>query len=257
MRLMSFLVLSAQFVCGGALLGVGQSTAPVATSTLQASLLELTGQGAVLQDLTMQGTAEYQAGSTDETGPVTLKANSSGNTRVTLSLPSGVRDEIHTFSNGTAYGASKDKDGLHVVNYKDLVVEPFWFVPELLLKQLSDPAHWVASSSASANTQKSGIDTISLVRNSNPEFRDFVARYGGMQMTFQGTSLQGLHFQVYGNRPNVTPVEMQIAYSNYQPACGHLVPMNIVRYVNGIRQLSISIATVQCNTGLQQTDFSF
>src|SRR5437016_12441307 len=68
-----------------------------ATQLLQQSLAALQGNTSVT-DVTLSGSARRIAGSDDESGTAVLEALTTGQARMDLSLPSGSRSEVVTFT---------------------------------------------------------------------------------------------------------------------------------------------------------------
>src|ERR1700674_951624 len=127
---------------------VAQQTAtssPQALQLLQRSLSALAG-GQTLSDVTLSGTAHRIAGSDDDSGTAVLKALASGASRMDLTLSSGQRSEIRTFSAATPAGAWSGPDGIsHEMAFHNLLAGSSWFFPTFpVAKGLSPTGHVAA-----------------------------------------------------------------------------------------------------------------
>jgi hypothetical protein len=68
--------------------------------TLAAQSVQATAGATVLADATMQGTAEFIAGSDDETGSFTLELKRNQESKLALNLSGGQREEIRQGATG-------------------------------------------------------------------------------------------------------------------------------------------------------------
>jgi len=113
---------------------------PHALSVLHSSFQALTGN-ATVNDATLTGSAEWIAGSDDETGTVVLKTTSSAN-RLDLSLSAGTRSEIRSSTDNGPVGSWIGPDGVsHPVANHNLMTDAGWF-----------PAFTLANLISSSNT---------------------------------------------------------------------------------------------------------
>ena len=129
---LALLVLTAQFASAQQ----SSTSSTQALSLLQKSLAALTGSQSV-SDVTLSGTARRIAGSTDETGTVTVKALAAGAARMDLNLSSGLRSEVINIS-GAPAGNWSGPDGVsHAISNHNLFTDPAWFPAFTLSRLLS------------------------------------------------------------------------------------------------------------------------
>ena len=109
---------------------------PQALTLIASSLKALTG-GVVVNDVILQTTASYVAGSDEETGTATLTASGNQLSLVQLNLSGGPRQEIR---NGPA-GAWSGPDGTaHSMATNNCWMDASWFFPALTLEAVAtDP----------------------------------------------------------------------------------------------------------------------
>jgi hypothetical protein len=94
---------------------------------LVASMAALTGGNAV-QDVTLQGTANYTAGSTQSTGPATLEALGHLQSSLMLSLASGQQGEIQNGAQAAWIGTNGQQN---LEALQNSLYPAAWFFPAL------------------------------------------------------------------------------------------------------------------------------
>src|SRR6185437_5886025 len=136
-----------------------QSPAPIpaprdaqAVALLQRSLAALTDTITV-SDVTLNGSANWIAGSDNETGSATLKATIIGQGRIDLSLSGGQRSEVIDVSQAAPVGSWCGPDGTwHAIVAHNLMTDPTWFFPIFLINRVLSGANY-AVSAEDAETQ--------------------------------------------------------------------------------------------------------
>ena len=107
---------------------------PAALALVSKSLQAVAGATA-LADITLQASATYIAGSDQEMGPATLVALGNQQSKVTLSLTNGQRQEIRA---GTA-GVWVGPDGTaHAMASHDCFIDASWFYPAFTLVAMAN-----------------------------------------------------------------------------------------------------------------------
>lgn|ERR1035437_1896537 len=79
---------------------------PQAVSFTSKSIAALTGENAI-SDVTLTGSVTWSGGASPETGTTTLLASGTGESRMSLALPSGTRTEIRDASTGVPNSGGK------------------------------------------------------------------------------------------------------------------------------------------------------
>src|SRR5262249_30572279 len=98
-----------------------------APALLQQSLGALTGSTSI-SDVILTGSARRIAGSDNESGTVSLKALSSGATRLDFTFPSGPRSESKSFDSSGPTGSWSGPDGVaHAIANHNLMNDWGWF----------------------------------------------------------------------------------------------------------------------------------
>src|SRR5437879_11261562 len=104
---------------------------PQAVALAVSALTALTG-GAPVNDVALTGAATQIAGSTRETGTVTLKAKGTQESRIDLALSGGRHTQIRNQAPGYAQGAWSGPDAIsHPIALHNCRNDALWFFPPL------------------------------------------------------------------------------------------------------------------------------
>jgi hypothetical protein len=104
---------------------------PKAVSFASKSIVALTG-GQAIKDATLTGSVTWAGGASPETGTATLLASGTGESRMSLVLPTGTRTETRDASTGVARGqwiAQSGESGLFALD--NYATDAVWFFPAL------------------------------------------------------------------------------------------------------------------------------
>ena len=233
-----------------------------ASEILNRSLGMMMDAGKPVRDITLSGTVEYIAGSTDEQGTIMMKATSDGSSRVDTSLPSGDTSESVIWSQAGFTGENKDAKGkLHSTSSQNLMTNSAWFSPVLLLQHFA--RHNSEDNVASAwigETDGSSMEhlTWSLHSlNAKPGADKELQRLSRMDIFLdrETSLLDHLTYQSHSDRNSQINFRIEVRYSDYQATDGIQIPMHIQRYLNGVLSLDIHISSVVLNNGLAPTQF--
>jgi hypothetical protein len=229
---------------------------PQALDLIASSLKALTGPVAV-NDVTLQATASYVAGSDEETGTATLTARGNQESLVQLNLSGGARQEIR---NGRAGAWSGPDATVHSMANHNCLTDASWFFPALMLQAIAaDPqlsvsylgpdtskgatlihlqvAHTLAYLSAGANQIIQTLSTMHIYfdpKSSLPLVLDFYT-----------------HPDVDANRDLL----VEIQFGNYQNASGWLVPFHIQKFFQRSLLLDLTVTNVLVNSGVPDSAF--
>jgi hypothetical protein len=234
-------------------------TPTVATSSAQAATLlaqsakALTG-ATVVNDVTLTGSAEWIAGSEDETGTATYKGLNNAY-RLDLTFRNGTRSEIVSPTNGMPSGNWIGLDGgLHAIAKHNLTADPGWFPTFTLGNLMSSPnsaLNYVGQETRNGST----VIHISAYQQSPNISADVASR---MQHFTQveiyldpSTFLPVLY--TYNSHPDdnaLVDLPTEIRYSNYQNVAGVQMPFHIQKYVNSTLAIDIHLQSASLNNGL-------
>jgi len=236
-----------------------QSTTAVQPGTLlQQSLAAQIGNTSV-SDVTLTGTARRIAGSDDESGTVTLKALSSGATRLDFNFPSGPRSEFKSFVSNTPHGTPTGEwsgpDGaFHPMAGHNLVNDWSWF-----------PLFTLA---AALNTQNSTVSLVgtetrngqSVVHLSLSQQFPSLSSSGASLMTHlsqidifldAATSLPAsITYNIHPDNNAIQDIPVDLHFSDYRATNGAQIPFHIQKFINNSLSLDIQFQSAALNSGL-------
>lgn len=211
--------------------------------------------GTAISSIQLAGTANWYVGSLQDSGNVTLTATSSGVASMQLALAeTGSRVESQSAIGGAMSCQWVGNDNVSHQGDSMNCLKPFvWFLPAISMQQstippgvsLTDLGTITANSGAYREIQASVTPPASL----------FNAVYVPPQQA-SGTTLAvnpstflpaSLSFQLHPDNGAMTPIQIEIQYSEYRIVNGVEVPFLIQRYQNGSLQLEIHISSVQVN----------
>jgi hypothetical protein len=201
---------------------------PQALTLIASSLKVLTG-GVAVNDVIVQATASYVAGSDEESGTATLTANNKQGSLIQLNLSGGARQEVR---NGLL-GAWSGPDGAtHCTPTYNCRTDASWFFPALTLETISADST-VAVTYLGPDTSKG--TALIHVRVGRPQSADSasaaaeILRVGTMDIYFHPQSFLPLvlDFNVHADKNPNTDIPVEIRFGSFQSASGVLAPMHI------------------------------
>jgi hypothetical protein len=230
-----------------------------ATPTLQQSLTALVGNTSLI-DVTLTGSVHRIAGSDDETGTASLKAISSGATRVDLFLSAGPRSEISdtTATPPTGSWSGPDNES-HTVAQHNLLIEPAWFFPTFLVARGLASSTYAATYVGHETRNSAGVEHVAI-------YKQLPAASGGLGI-IQHLSEQDLYldsstllpvamtFNTHPDQITTDDIPMEIRFSDYRLVGGIQAPFRVQKYMNNSLILDLQIQSVAINTGLSASTF--
>jgi hypothetical protein len=239
-----------------------QLSTPSASQLLANSLSAMGGPASTLHDITLQGTVEHIAGSTDETGSIHLSAIKDGSSKVDVTLPSGSTSESVIWSISTRTGQKRDaKDQIHHTASHNLMTDAAWFSPALLVQHAAFYAtlgEVVSSQTTGSNGESAPQLTWSWhLQNVKAGSDQEIQRLSRMELVLDpNTSLpRTLYYETHSDTNSSINIRIEVRYSDYQASNGILVPMHLERYVNGTLLYDIHISSAELNSGLDASQF--
>lgn len=232
---------------------------PQAVALVKASVTAMGGSQttAAPQDSTANANVTVTASSSVEQGTMTTTTRGLDQTSEEISLPSGVQRLVFSqgSSNDKRPGAGPGED-------------PFSYELSLSAQSPMFPLPWLASRMASADMAvvNLGNETLSNVTTTHLHLTNTftsapdLALYSTFTVAHVWLDPTGLPLRISYERRSAlgdSPVvAVAYEYSDYRNVQGFLYPFQIRKFVNGTPWASISVQTVQFNTGLSSADFS-
>jgi hypothetical protein len=234
------------------------TSSPQAVALASQALLVLTGSVQV-NDVTLTGTATRTAGSDVETGSVSLKALSSGESRLDFAVAGGTRSEIRNLdSNSAPQGFWIGLDGtVHSMASHNCATDAAWFFPALsVLSQLSNP-NLLVTYIGNETRDGSNVQHLHFVTQ-NPAISGFFSQLGAEDVYLNASSNLpvAITFNAHPDNNASTNLPVEIDFSNYQSVNGVQVPFRIQKLFNGSVLFDLTIQSAILNSGLTDGAFS-
>lgn len=220
-----------------------------AVSLAQQSNIALTGSVPV-GDVSLSATVISLLDNRD-TGSGTLAAKGWGQSRVDLTLGSGVQSEVRNISNGVPFG-SWAKNGSPSVRcaQHNSWTDAGWFFPGLSsLTQTNNP-NFVFK--YVGQEQHGGVNAQHIQVFQSPASSPDIRRLSRMDFYLDSVSLLPLaiSFNTHADLDMNVDIPTEVRFANYQAVNGIQVPFHMQRMLNGELILDVTITSVSLNTGL-------
>jgi hypothetical protein len=247
-----------------------------AGSVLQASLKSLTG-GASISDVTISATAHRIVGADDQTGTATLTAMAAGESKLRLSLLSGVFVETRTPVGNPPAGSPagavvpaggwSGPDGVtHGMVAHNLMTDATWFLPAFTINKLAGSTGFVASYIGQETREGQQVLHLSASQQYWPssggqaliQVPPLIQQMSQMDLYLDPTTLLpvALAFYVHPDNNFNADIPSEVRYSDYRSVNGVQVPFHVQRYLNNSLILDLNFETVAFNSGLNVTSFA-
>lgn len=207
-------------------------------------------------DVTLTGTAQWIAGSTDETGTATYKAVANAN-RLDLSLSGGTRSEIRNNTANIPAGSWIGADGVsHAISQHNLFTDPGWF-----------PLFALANINSSANTvlayigpeTRDGVTVLHISAAQQTATSDVLLQHLSQIDLYLDPSTflpVAITYKTHPDNNALVDIPIEIRYSSYRTFNGAQIPMRVQQFVNSVLALDLQFQNVNLNTGLTGTQIS-
>jgi hypothetical protein len=230
---------------------------PQALTLITSSLKALTG-GVAVNDVIVQATANYGAGSDEETGTATLTASGNQQSLVQLNLSGWTREEIRNGPAGVWIGS----DGVvHSMAPNNCWTDASWFFPVLTLEAVSaNPQVSVSylGPDTSKGTTLIHIRVASVLSGQDPTLTALVTSLSTMDIYLDPQSFLPLvlDFNVQPDSGIDAYVPVEIRFGNFQTLSGALVPFRIQKYLQGSMLLDLTVMNVTVSSGVPSSAFT-
>ena len=230
---------------------------PQALTLIGSALKALTGPVAV-NDVTLQATVSYVAGSDEESGTATLTARGNQESLVQLNLSGGTRQEIR---NGPA-GAWIGPDGTaHSMALHNCWTDASWFFPALTLEAVAADPQTAVSYLGTDTSKGRPLLHLRVTRAPAGQAASVAALILGlstMDIYLDPQSLLPLvlDFDVHPDNDVNTNIPVEIEFGNFQNLNGVLVPLQIQKYLQGTLLLNLVVTNLTVNSGVPSSVFA-
>jgi hypothetical protein len=240
---------------------------PQAVTLANQSLQAMAGVAA-LQDATVQATATWVAGSDEETGSATLEAKGSQESRMTLYLSQGQRQEVRSSplavvaSAPSPPGAWAGPDGSwHALALHNCWTDASWFFPAFTLQTaLNDPTVSLIYIGPDSLDSAPAIHLVLYhnVLSQQAGASTVMQRLSTMHVYLDTTSLLpvGMVFNTHPDHDAGLNIPVEVHFSDYKAISGVQVPMHIQKFLQGSLLLDLWVTGAQINSGLTDSAFT-
>lgn len=221
-----------------------------------------------IQDTVQSAKVRRIGGSTDESGEAELKAMASGEARIDLSFPSGPLSEVYARGERGSVGEWSGADGkLHAMAPHNLLVDPAWFCPALVLGKAAAEGKIVTV----AERTNSGGRPLDHLRVASPPPSAASQTAPRLPSKIVDALRKAAQFELYLDSATFLPAEMdfqihpdnnigqdipvRIRYSDYRVINGVQVPFHVRKFLNGTLYLDLQFDAASFNTGLAANSF--
>lgn len=208
-------------------------------------------QGKPVSSIVLSASAEWIAGSDDETGTATLTANADGSFSVQLNLPKNSRAESQTsFASGQSCTWSGSDGVAHATPPHNCMSSAAWFLPSVAIHGGQQPSQLTTTFGA---VSISGMLDVEQQRQpSSSTSSDIPALFTYLCTTHvyldANTYLPAaLFLNMHPDDNSGSNIPMHVVFSNYKPVDGVMIPYRIQRYLNGTLNLDLTVTQASVN----------
>jgi hypothetical protein len=222
---------------------VGQQSA-TPTSVLASALSGM--GGATIQAISLTGTAESYAGSSNDTGTFIGSCSTSGSSQLSLQMSGGSLTESRQATNGVPSGNWVDSSGnQHAMVQHNLYTSSSWFCPVIALSQL------VSSSNLNiqfiGEEQKNGATlehfTSTQLQTNTGAAYTLATHLSQMDIYLNPQTQMPVvfDFTIHPDSDAGTDIPVEIQFSNYTKVNGVWIPFTVQKYINSALVLTLQV----------------
>lgn len=216
------------------------------------SIAILTG-GNSITDVTLTGNSTTFEGGDSETGPATLYAKGTTESRVDLNLSGGLHSDIRNDTYGNPQGASVfDSGGQQSWPLHNCRINASWFFPALsVLAATSDPAVvllYVGQELRKGATVQH-LQSFRYAADKHPWVTALNQSLSTMDIYLDSTSLLpvAMTFNSHPDEDALTNFAIEVDFSSYQSFSGVQVPTHIQKFMDGGLALDLTVSNAGLN----------
>jgi len=211
-------------------------------------------QAKPVNGITLNATAEWIAGSDDETGNATLTANADGSYSLRLQLAQSSRTEAQTsFASGQTCSWSGTDAVSHPVAAQNCMGSMAWFLPAASLFGNLQPS--TVSTSVESSTAGAASSFLDIQQQRTPpaaftsDGAALLTHLSVVDLYLDPASFlpTGLAFNIHPDDNAASDIPVQVIFTNYQTINGVSIPFRIQRYFNGTLQLDLTVTLASTN----------
>ena len=231
-----------------------------AVSYLQKSVAAMLGSVS-LSDVILTGNAQRFAGIDSDSGPATLQALATGASHAKFSLASGEWTEVADVSSVPSGSWSGPDGAAHKVTFHNLIVEPVWFFPAIVLARRVSQPSFVATYIGTEQRNGQTVHHLSVYENApfpNPSKVVTYEHLTTMEIYLSTSTLlpSSITFNIHPDNNALLDIPIEVEFSDYRSTNGVQVPFHIQKFANNSLQLDFQASSVTFNNGLSTNIFA-
>jgi hypothetical protein len=236
------------------------TTSQQAATLLAQSAKVLTGS-TMINDVTLTGTAEWIAGSDDETGTVSLKALATGEASLAITLRSGTLNEIHSSIANGPIGNWVGTNGVtHEIAMHNGWTDAAWFFPAFSSAYGSNPNLQISyigpENLAGASVQHIRINRV-VPGDAAGTTSPLVLHLSQTELFLDAQSSLpvAVTFNIHPDNNAAVDIPVEVKYSDFRPVGGMMIPFRIQQFIQNSLHLDIQLTNATLNSGLSTSQF--
>jgi len=197
-----------------------------------------------VSSVTLTGVVHRIAGSTNETGQVTLAARADGSSSLELNLDSAERAEIQdAFANGHGCSWTGSDGGAHVSPAHNCVIPFAWFLPHVALFSPARPPDGAMTFSSAGDGRMNLHWTNAPPADASAEVANLLGHIRTYDLRFDPATLLPVEllYALHPDKAASVDIPVRVEYSDYRTIDGAAIPFHIQRYFNGVLSLDITL----------------
>jgi len=230
---------------------------PQALTLARLSVQALLGNQS-LSDATLQGTANYTAGSDQESGSFTLEVKGNQESKLVLSLTGGTRQEIRQVQAGAWVGPDGQK---HTLALHNCWTDASSLLPVFSLQAaLANPqiaVVYVGQSTVNGTTADH-LQLSQVVAGQAQQVTSQIQQLSSMDIYLDASSHLPVQvaFSAHPDDNLRRSIPVVIQFPSYQQLGGIQAPAHVQRFLQGTLTLDLVVKSLATNTGISDSDFS-
>ncbi len=221
-----------------------------------------------IHDVTLTGHALRSAGATTESGQAELKALVTGEARTDMSFPSGPSSEVYARGARGAVGQWTGQDQkAHAIAPANLLAEPAWFCPALVLRKMAAQSANLTVSEGAARSGTLAFQHVRVVRQPEPAGGELCLSDDVIEMARAATQVDWyfdpstslpveMDFKIHPDNEIHQNVPVRVRYSDYRSINGIQTPFHIRKLINNSLVLDLQLDAASFNTGMGPQSFA-
>ena len=210
-------------------------------------------QGKPVASITLNATAQWIAGSDKESGNATLTANADGSFTAQLALEKGTRlDSQTSFNSGPTCTFASSDAVVHSSSGHNCMSSLAWFLPEVTLFGGNQPG-FVSTLLATDNSASQPFlhlrqqPSLSITGTANEN--RLLTHLGTVDLYLDPSSylVSILDYNIHPDNNGGADIPVQVIFTSYHAVNGVNIPFRIVRYINGVLNLDLTVTQASAN----------